>query len=81
MSDKTKQEYVVEFIKAFDANEQAMEPFKDHRRDMRKNYVDNGWLSKEEIRYAIRAYRMISKDENFDELHTIYEKLVKSFGK
>ena len=42
--DKTKEKYVVDFIKAFDENERAMEPFKEHRRDLRKNYVENGWL-------------------------------------
>ena len=38
--DKTKEEYVVDFVKAFDENERAMEPFKEHRRDLRKNYVE-----------------------------------------
>ena len=77
--NKTKKEYVVEFIKSFDANEQAMEPYKEHRKDLRKNYVENSWLTKDEIRDAIRAYRMISKDEDFDQLHVIYDKIMKSF--
>ena len=42
-NEKTKQEFIVDFIKSFDANEQAMEPFKEHRKDLRKSYVDNGW--------------------------------------
>ena len=33
------------FIKAFHENELAMKPFKDFRSDLKKNYVDNGWLS------------------------------------
>ena len=39
----------VNFIKAFHENEQAMQPYKDFRSDLKKNYVDNGWLSREEI--------------------------------
>ena len=80
MSDKTKDEHVIEFIKSFKAVEDEMEPFKEHKRDLRKNYVENSWLTKEEIRDAIRAYRMISKDEDFDQLHVIYDKIMKSFS-
>ncbi len=82
MSDqnKTKEEYVVDFIKSFDANEQAMEPYKEHRKDLRKNFADNGWLSRDEMRQAVRAYRMLKKDEDFDTLQTIYDKLSKTIG-
>ena len=73
--DKTKEEYVVDFIKAFDENERAMEPFKEHRRDLRKNYVENGWLSKDEMKQAVRAYRMLQKDEDFSTLQDIYDRL------
>ena len=81
VEQKSKEELVVEFIKAFDANEKAMEPFKEFRRDLRKNYIENEWLSREDVRHAIKAYRMLSKDEDFDQFHIIYEKLAKSFGK
>ena len=40
--EKTKDEYIVDFIKAFKAVEDEMEPYKEHRRDLKKNYVDNG---------------------------------------
>lgn len=80
-NEKTKQEFIVDFIKSFDANEQAMEPFKEHRKDLRKSYVDNGWLSREEIRFAVKAYRMLKSDDDFDQFNEIYEKLAKSIGK
>ena len=80
-TDKTKREYVVEFIKAFDANELAMEPFKDHRKDLRKNYIENGFLSREEVRFAVKAYRMLKSDDDYDRFSEIYEKLYKSIGK
>tara|TARA_R110000824_G_scaffold99319_1_gene236604 strand:- start:1130 stop:1384 length:255 start_codon:yes stop_codon:yes gene_type:complete len=78
--DKTKEKYVVDFIKAFDENERAMEPFKEHRRDLRKNYVENGWLSKDEMKQAVRAYRMIQQDEDFSTLQDIYDRLRTSLG-
>ena len=78
--DKTKEQYVVDFIKAFDENERAMEPFKEHRRDLRKNYVENGWLSKDEMKQAVRAYRMLQQDEDFSTLQDIYDRLRNSLG-
>ena len=44
--ETTKEEFVVEFIKAFKAIEDEMEPYKEHKRDLRKNYVQNGWSFK-----------------------------------
>ena len=80
MSDKTKEEHVVEFIKALKAVEDEMEPYMEHRRDLKKNYVSNGFLSKDEMKYAVRAYRMLKASEDFDQFTTIYEKLAKKTG-
>jgi len=80
MSDKTTEEYIVEFIKAFKAVEDEMEPYKEHRRDLKKNYVENGWISKEELRFAVKAYRMMKSGEDFDQFTDIYEKLAKKVG-
>ena len=80
MSDKSTEEYIVEFIRAFKAVEDEMEPYKEHRRDLKKNYVDNGWISKDELRFAVRAYRMMKSGDDFDQFTNIYEKLSKSIG-
>ena len=79
MSDeKTTEEYIVEFIKAFKAVEDEMEPYKEHRRDLKKNYVENGWITKDELRFAVKAYRMMASGDDFDQFTSIYEKLSKS---
>jgi hypothetical protein len=79
-TEKTKEEYVVEFIKAFKAVEDEMEPYKEHRRDLKKNYVENGWISKDEMRFAVKAYRMMKSGDDFGQFSDIFEKLSKSFG-
>lgn len=81
MSDtKTTEEYIVEFIKAFKAVEDEMEPYKEHRRDLKKNYVENGWISKDELRFAVKAYRMMKSGDDFDQFTNIYEKLATKVG-
>jgi len=49
-----------------------MLPFREQRKDLRKSYVDNGWLEKEDIKLAIRAYRLMKQDVDFDELRQTY---------
>ena len=80
MSEPTKEEYVVEFIKAFKAIEDEMEPYKEHRRDLKKNYVESGRLTKDELRLAIKAYRMLKSEDDLGELTTYYDKLRKTVG-
>ena len=75
MSDLTKDDYVVEFIKAFKAVEDEMEPYKEHKRDLRKNYVQNGWLTADELRQVVRAYRMLKKGDDINEFVNYFNKL------
>tara|TARA_Y100000310_G_C20552154_1_gene748628 strand:- start:529 stop:780 length:252 start_codon:yes stop_codon:yes gene_type:complete len=82
MSDKepTKEEYAVEFIKAFKAVEDEMEPYKEHKRDLRKNYAHNGWLTRNEMRQVVRAYRMLEKGDDINELKEYFDKLNRTAG-
>ena len=76
MSEEEKTEKIREFIQTFDAIEQEMEPYKDAKRDLRANYKENDWLSTDEMRLAIKAYRMLKKDEDLDELQEMYSRLL-----
>jgi|TARA_R110000824_G_scaffold49483_22_gene138921 hypothetical protein len=80
MSDSTTEEYVVEYIKAFKAIEDEMEPYKEHKRDLRKNYVQNGWLTKDELRQAVRAWRMLNKGDNIDQFTDYYDNISKKIS-
>ena len=81
MSDEnTTNDYLIEYFKAFQAVELEMEPYKEHKKDLKKNYVENGWLSKQEISQGLRAYRMLKKGENIDEFTEIFDKLQKKIS-
>ncbi len=77
MSDLTTQDYVVEFIKALKAIEDEMEPYKEHKRDLRTNYAQNGWLTKDEMRQAVRAYRMPKKGDEIKQFSDYFDQLNK----
>lgn len=72
---KTKEERVRDLIKSISAIEQAIEPFKEQLRDLKKNYVTNNWLDKKEVKLAIKAYRMTKDDTDFAELESMYKKI------
>tara|TARA_B100000900_G_scaffold401892_1_gene407082 strand:+ start:3623 stop:3877 length:255 start_codon:yes stop_codon:yes gene_type:complete len=77
MSDekKTVDQYIETYIKSVSALEEAQEPFKEQRRELRKEYEDNGWLSKEQQRLAVKAYRLIKDEEDMEQLLDFYEKV------
>ena len=75
---KTSQEYAIDFIKAFADTEAEILPFKEHLKDLKRNYIENGWLTKEEVRLAVRAYRMLKQDEDIAQLATFYDKLTET---
>jgi len=75
VTDTEKQEKMIEYIRNLKAIEDAMEPYKESKRELRKDFRSNGWLSRDEISTITRAYRMLRKNESIDELVTAYESL------
>ena len=75
----SKEEHVKNFIKSFAAVEEAMEPFKDQKRDLRTSYDENKWLSKEEMRIAVKAYRLMKTGTDFEQLTEYFKKLKRAF--
>lgn len=76
-----KEEHITNYIKSIAAVEEEMEPFKEHKRDLKKNYVENGWLSKEEISMAIKAYRLMKDDVDVEQLMDFYDRVSKTVSK
>ena len=76
-----KEEYITNYIKSMAAVEEEMEPFKEHKRDLKKSYIENGWLSKEEISLAVKAYRLMKDDIDMEQLMDFYERVSKTVSK
>ena len=74
-SDKDKETHMKEYITSIKALEDAMEPFKEQKRELRKEYDDNGWLNKDEQRMVVRAYRLLKDDVDIGELIDMYNAL------
>jgi len=76
----SKEQHILNFIKSFVALEEAMEPFKEQKRDLRESYGENSWLSKEEMRLAIRAYRLMKTDTDMEQLTDYFNQVKRGIG-
>ena len=78
--EEAKEQYVVTYLKSLLAIEEAMEPYKDQKKDLRKEYIENGWLTKDDIWSAIKAFRLYEKGADMDDLNDMFDAIEKKFG-
>ena len=75
--EKSKEQHMVDYIASMKALEEAMEPYKEQKRELKANYLENGWLTKEDISLTVKAYRLLKDDVDIDALIDIYDNLRK----
>ncbi len=78
-SENNKEDHIVNFVKSFVALEEAMEPYKEQKRDLRSSYNENNWLTRDEMRMAVKAWRLMKTDTDFEELTDIFNQVRKGF--
>ncbi len=71
-----KKRYILEYIRSLNTIEEAMEPYKEQKRELRSEFREQGWLSTDEIRAAVRAFRMLKGKIDIDEVYDSYKLLV-----
>ncbi len=67
-TNEERKRYVKEYIRSLAAIEEAMEPYKEQKRDLRTEFRENGWLNTDEIRAAVKAYRLYKGKVNIEEV-------------
>jgi hypothetical protein len=72
---KTKEQHMADYISSMKALEEAMEPYKEQKRELKVEYVENGWLSKEDISLTVKAYRLLKDEVDIGALIDVYENL------
>jgi len=76
-----KQEKMIEYIRSLRAIEDAMEPFKEQKRELKAEFKEQGWLTAEEISLTVKAYRMMTAEVDMGQLLSIYEGLMTRTGR
>jgi GrpB-like predicted nucleotidyltransferase (UPF0157 family) len=76
-----KQEKMIEYIRSLRALEDAMEPYKEQKRELKAEFKEQGWLTAEEISLTVKAYRMMTAEVDMEQLLSIYEGLMTRTGR
>ena len=69
---------MIEYIKSLKAIEEAIEPYAEQKRELRKDFKEQGWLTKEEISMTVKAYRMMKNDVDIEQFVNIFDSLSKA---
>lgn len=73
-----KTEKMIEYIRSLKTIEEAMEPYKEQKRELKADFKRQGWLTGDEISMTVKAYRMMKDDIDMDQFVTIYDSIVKA---
>ena len=72
---KSKEEHISDYIKSLKAIEDSMEPYKEQKRELKKEYLEKKWLSKEDISLSVRALRLLKDKVDIGALIDMYDAL------
>lgn len=79
METDNKQQKMAEYIQSLAAIEDCMRPYRESRKELRKDFIQNKWLDKDEISMATKAFRMWEQKIDFDDFAKIFEAVETSF--
>lgn len=74
----SREDHILNYIKALDQIEQAIEPFREHKIALKQHYVENDWLSRADQSLILKAYRMLKNKEDLEEVRSYYDLLEKN---
>ena len=72
---KSKEEHISDYIASLKAIEESMEPYKEQKRELKKEYLEKKWLSKEDISLSVRALRLLKDKVDISALIDMYDSL------
>ena len=70
-----KTEKMIEYIRSLNTIEEAMEPYKEQKRELRKEFKEEGWLTAEEISMTVKAYRMMKSEVDIEQFIKVYDSI------
>ena len=66
--DKDKRDKIEKLVKSFRELDACILPYQEQKKELRTDYVENGWLTKDEFSQVKRAYNALKRNIDLDEL-------------
>lgn len=73
---KTEAEYVLEYVKAVTKIDEEVKVYREHKRDLKKDFVDNSKLTKEKIKIIDTFLRLRKNKIDSEKLAEVEEKIL-----
>jgi hypothetical protein len=68
-----KKKHVLRLIKSYKAIDSAITPYQEQRKELRKEYIENEWLTNDEISLTKKAYNAVKSQLDLDDLSSLVE--------
>jgi len=68
-----KKKHVTNLIKSYRAIDGAIQPYQDHRKELRTEYIENQWLTNGEISLVKKAYNAVKTKVDLDDLSSFMD--------
>lgn len=72
-----KKKHIEKLAKCLKELDSAMLPFREQKKELQKNYVENAWLTKDEVVMVKKAYNALKNKIDLDDLSTFVDILKK----
>jgi predicted nuclease with TOPRIM domain len=74
-----KKKHITNLIKSYKSIDSAILPFQEQRKELRKEYIENDWLSNEEISLVKKAYNAVKTRVDLEDLSSFMDIVKKEF--
>ena len=68
-----KKKHITNLIKSYKSIDSAILPFQEQRKELRKEYIENDWLSNEEISLVKKAYNAVKTRLDLEDLSSFMD--------
>ena len=68
-----KKKRVLDLIKSYRAIDGAIEPYREQKKELRTEYIQNQWLTNEEISLVKKAYNAVKTKVDIDDLSSFID--------
>lgn len=73
---KTKEQRLADYVRIMYAYEEQMKDIREAKKDTKQSYIDNNWLTKEDIKLAMKISKLIDEDVKLEEIEEVYKVLL-----